>query len=483
MTATTTGTPSRTYGGWRRARSLGLGRLDGRQTVIVLASLMAPMLTVAFGATQLAAAIAVIGLVASVGAVAHWDGAVLADALIAHTRFRLAAWRGETTFRAGVFTEYPRVLDLPGVLAPTQLLEVDDPIGGRTGIVWNRRTGTMSATLLLSPAGAIMADRATVARRVADWGDLLAGLADDPTVRHATVTVELVPEPGTQLADHLTGRLDPSSPKLARTMLAELVAATPHGSARVTARLTLAVDPYAAVTKPKSIPECAAEVLRSLAGLNIAVAGAEVMRRATATDLIRAVRTAYDPDSQSVPAPAWQELTWADAGPINAEEYRGHYVHDGGLSVSWALLAAPRQQVAHDVLLPLLTPSRYPRRVTICYRTLSREEAGALLEREVNAAAAREEYRRRTKRDSTARDTADSERATRAAAEEAHGAGLVQFYLFVTTTVTDSAQLPEARREVEQAAGRARLRLRPAYDGQAAAFAVSLPCGIHPATA
>ncbi|MCX9193142.1 hypothetical protein C3Y87_17325 [Carbonactinospora thermoautotrophica] len=481
VTATTT--EPRTYGGWRRSRSLGIGRLDSRQTVILMTAVLVPLLAAAFGAVRLAFVLAGVALPVLGLALVQRGGVLLMDLALARARWQWAAWRGETSYRGGVFAELPRAWDLPGVLAPTTLLDVEEPGRGRVGVVWNQRTGWMSVTLLLSPAGALLADRATVERQVAAWGDLLASLADDETVRAAAVTIELVPESGTQLADHVAGRLDPDAPELARRVLGELVAAAPRGAARVNARLTLTVDPAAGGARPRSVPEAAAEALRSLAGLSVTAAGADVLRRASATDLVRMVRCAFDPDAAMAGVSEFDALTWGEAGPVAAEDLWDHYRHDGAYSISWALLEAPRQRVCHDVLLPLLSPGRFPRRVTILYRTLSRDEAGAVLEREVNAAAAREEYRRRTRRDPTARERADAERAARAAAEEAHGAGLVQFSLFVTTTVTRWEDLADARREVEQAAGRSRLKLRIARGGQSAAFAVGLPCGIYPPAA
>lgn len=469
-----------TYGGWRRSRSLGVAGLDSRQTVMVVGAVMIPLgiaslLGLGYGLWLVPPALVVIAL-----AVLRRDGVLVMDLAVANTRWRWAEWRGRTHYRGHIFTEHPKTGDLPGALAPTQLLEAEEPGRGTVGVVWNTATGKMSATLLLSPAGALLADAATVNRQVASWGALLASLSDNPAIVHAAVTIELQPESGAQLGDHVTGRLDPSAPPLARQVLTELVQIAPQGSSRVSARLTLTVDPVISAARPRSIPDAVAEVIRSLGGLSVASAGADVLRRATGTDLIKIVRSAYDPDVAASSRFNWEQLTWSDAGPVSAHEAWDHYRHDGGYSLSWALLEAPRQKVSHDVLLPLLSPGRWPRRVTLAYRTLSREAAGAVLEREVNAAAAAAEYRRRTKRDSNARDRADAERAAQAAAEEAAGAGLVQFSLYVTTTVADSRDLIEARREVEQAAGNSRLKLRLARGGQAALFAAGLPCGVYP---
>ncbi|WP_219505140.1 SCO6880 family protein [Nonomuraea ceibae] len=477
MTSTTT--DLHTYGGWRRSRSLGLGSLDTRQTIMLLSAMLAPLLAGLLIGVRAAMLLAPAAVVVALLSVARRGGALVLDAGLAWVRWRWADWRTHTVALGQMVTPMPQRWDLPGVLAPTRLLDVEDPGRGRIGVVWNQRSGHMTATLLLSPAGALLADPATVNRQISNWGHLLASLADDTAIQHAAVTIELVPEPGTQLVDHVQGRLSPSAPQLAQQVIGELTAMAPRASAQVRARLSLTCDPSLGASSPREVPQAVAEVLRSLGGLTVSAAGAEVLRRASATDLIRIVRTAYDVDAEPVSA-GWEKLRWADARPEHARDRYDHYQHDGSCSLSWVLLEAPRQRVSHDVLVSLLSPGQYRRRVTLTYRTLPRDVAGALLEQEVNAAAVREEYKRRTRRDPTARDRADASRAARAAIEEAHGAGLVQWSLYVTTTAPSRAELAQARREVEQAAGHARLKLRLAYGGQAAAFAVGLPCGVYP---
>lgn len=471
---------ARTYGGWRRSRAVGLGKLDPRQTVVVTLSAMLPMIALMLGQMLITVLLGFAGLVASVLVVAQHNGVILLDAALAWVRWQLADQRQQTTFRGQFLAEVPRSHDLPGILAPTTLLDAEIPGRGRGGIVWHRRSGVMAATLLLSPGGALLADRAVVDRQVAAWGQLLAALGDDPQIRSAALTVELTPDPGTRMADHVTGRLDPNAPDLAAQVLRQIVGTAPYASAQVSTRLTLALTPGKGSGRQTGVPEAAAEVLRTLDALQIGGAGADVLRMASADDLGGIVRRAFDPASGSAPRSAFNALMWGECGPVSCEDLPDYYEHDGAYSTSYVMAEAPRQQVGHEVLLPLLSPGRYARRVTVFYRALSREQAGTLLEREVNAAAAREEYRRRTKRDATARDTADATRAARAAAEEAMGAGLIQFSLAVTVTAPDLASLGEARAELEKAAGMSRLRLRLARHAQSAAFMAGLPVGIYP---
>ncbi|WP_152520916.1 SCO6880 family protein [Nocardiopsis halophila] len=473
---------SRRYGGWRRARSVGIGALDSRQTALLVGSLVGPLMVAWLTTTTVLFVLAPLGLAGAVAAMWMREGVWVVDLALARARFEASRMAGETAYRAQVWAPYPRRLDLPGVLAPTRLIETTDP-RGPVGLVWNQRNGQLTATYLLSPAGALLADSQTVEHQVASWGNLLGSLANDAMAKHAAVTIELQPTSGTDLADHVAARRDPGAPEGVARIMDEVIAAAPTASTRVQARLSLTTDPSRVGGRTRRLPEAIAETLRSLGGLALQPAGVDVLRRASASDLAHIVRAAYDPQSeQTSGSAAWQNVSWGESGPVSAEEHTDHYAHENVHSMTWCLLEAPRQQVDHGVLLHLCSPGSFPRRVTLLYRTLSRDEAGAVLEREANTAAARQAYRQRTGRSPTQRENADAERANLAAMEEAHGAGLVQFSLFVTTTVADAEDLPEARREIEQAAGNSKLKLRLCRGGQAAAFATGLGVGgIYPA--
>lgn len=481
MSTFTNEQPPRLYGGWRRSRSLGIGLLNTGQTVIVVASILLPIFIANFEGMATLGITVPVALVVITLACWQRHGMPLLDLVVGRVRWQWAAWRGETSYR-GLFLPHPKALDLPGVLAPTKLLRVEDSGGtGRVGLVWNQATGQMAATLLLSPGGALLANRSTVDANVAAWGETLASLANEDSVDAATVTLQITPSSGAALTDHVRGRLDNGAPDLAKATVRELVAAAPRASAQLTAWFTLVTSPGRAPERPDTPAEAAAETLRRLDGVDLGGAGADVLRRATDTDVVRLVRGAFHPDDADAPEPEVSRLTWDEAGPVAAEEGWTEYQHDGALSVSWVLREAPRKPVTYDVLLPLLAPGRFPRRVTIGYRVLPTDEAAAVVEREVNASDARAEYRRRTQRSTTRRERADAEAAERNATQEAYGAGLTQWTIYITTTVTNAEDLGAARREVEQAAKRAGgLRFRYAYGGQAAAFVAGLPVGVHP---
>ena len=99
----------------------------------------------------------------------------------------------------------------------------------------------------------------------------------------------------------------------------------------------------------------------------------------------------------------------------------------------------------------------------------------------MNAAAFRDAYRRAQKRDETARDAADRDRARQAAQEEAEGAGVVLVSMYVTATVTSDDELAEAVSDVEARADQSKIQLRRLYGSQSAGFATTLPVGFSPA--
>lgn len=105
---------------------------------------------------------------------------------------------------------------------------------------------------------------------------------------------------------------------------------------------------------------------------------------------------------------------------------------------------------------------------------LGREEAARLGELGVRAA----EFRATASKKPSARDLVAVRSAAATASEEAAGAGLVNFALLVTATVTNPGGRREAQAAIDMLAATARIRLRPVYGSQDAAFAACLPLGL-----
>ncbi|MFC4906945.1 SCO6880 family protein [Actinomadura gamaensis] len=477
----------RTYGGWRRRHGIGLLGLDTTATFGALAAALVLVVLAAMKPTVLPY-VALPAVLAGGLCLIRIGGIPVGRLVLARTRWWWAAWRGRTRYRAGIVVDHPRAFQLPGVLAPLTLLSAEDGRTGSYGIVWDRRTGLLTATLRVVPASTWLADRADGDTWVASWGGWLAALGHLPQVRWVSVTVDTAPEPGSTLADAVSRSLLPEAPQSARAILDELVRTAPAAAADVDTRVSITFDPNASPTKPRSLPEAVAELSRLLDGLasRLGNCGVSVLGRATAAELAGTVRIAFDPHSRgevnrllSYGSP--DVLGWGDAGPLFAREHTDHYEHDGGVSVCWGWHEPPRQNVRSDILAGLVAPGPFPKRITLQYRALPAAAASRLVQQEVNAASFRAQFRRRTGRDETARDSIDAARARQAAAEEAAGAGVCLVSMYAAVTVTDPELLPRAVAHVESAADTAKIRLRRLWGSQAAAFATTLPCGIHPA--
>jgi hypothetical protein len=477
----------RDYGGWRRRRGVGLLGLGEAGTAAVLVAL----LLVAIVAAADPAALVLAGpavLVAALLGMVRTGGQPLAMVMLQRWRWYCAARQEHCSYRAGVVAAHSPAWLLPGVLAPLGLLDCEDGIGGRYGIVADANTGLMTATLCVVPASLWLADQEDADGWVAQWGNWLAGLGHVPMCRWVTVTVESAPEPGTTLADAVAAALQPGSPLAARQLMTQLAGAAPATSAEVSTLVSITLDPARSPAAPGNQTAAAAEVGRVMHGLETSLAdcGVTIRGRASAAAIAGMVRAAADPNSRGevrrILAAGQQGpgLSWAEAGPVGAEETPDCYRHDGATSVTWAWREAPRQTVTADVLARLLSPGAFAKRVSLQYRPLPAAEAARILEGEVTAAQFHAHYRHRTGRDATARDAFDEQRARQAAAEEAAGAGVCLIALYVTVTVTSEDDLPRAVADIEGAAESSRIRLRRMTYSQAAGWAATLPCGICP---
>ncbi|GMA37918.1 SCO6880 family protein [Demequina litorisediminis] len=105
--------------------------------------------------------------------------------------------------------------------------------------------------------------------------------------------------------------------------------------------------------------------------------------------------------------------------------------------------------------------------------------AAGMVEQDIRTANQRATQRQQV----AARDSLEMLQAATTAAEEAAGAALMNFAMLVTATTvgTGGAADADVAAAIDSASKAARIRLRPAYGAQDAAFAIGLPLGIIPA--
>jgi len=336
-----------------------------------------------------------------------------------------------------------------------------------------------------SPArSAALVDQETINNQVAEYGIWLANLADEPGVEAASVTVETAPDTGTRLRSEVSGSLDPDAPAFATAMLEEVMHTYPVGSATIRAYIAVTFNGSSRVTgRRREAEEVGTDLASRLPGLTagLAAAGAGAARPMSAQELCETIRTAYDPAAavlidEARAAGEIPHLAWSDVGPAAAEARWDSYRHDGAVSTSWTMTSPPRGVVQSGILGRLLAPHRdvARKRVTLLYRPIDPARAAALVETDLNAA----QFNTTASTKPSARSTLSTRAAMATAAEEAAGAGLLNFGLVVTATTTDPAHEAEARAAIDSLSAAARMRMRPAYGSQDTAFAAALPLGI-----
>ena len=475
----------RTYGNWRRPASAGLFGLGSGGTALMMGGLVLVVLVTMLAgfARGLILFTILTGALAAV-AVKDKHGRSLAERAQTRLLWASARRRGATLYRSGPlgFTAWG-THQLPGIAASLRLTEHQDAYGRPFALLHAPATTTYTVPLAASPDGASLVDREQVDVWVADWGHWLANLADEPGLVACTVTIETAPDSGHELRAAVQASIDPHAPAFAASMLRDVVAAYPVGSSVTRAWVALTFTAVSPATGDSRGPEAMGRDLGTrLPGLvdTLRATGAGAVRPVAAQELCELVRVAYDPGVAPLVDQAHTKgdaaLSWADVGPAGAVAEWDGYRHDSGYSVTWAMSTAPRGNVQSGVLERLLAP--HPdidrKRITIVYRPVEAARAAAIVEADLRAA----EFVASASKKPTARSVTAARAAAATAAEEAAGAGLVNFSLLVTATVTDPDRAPQARAAIDTLAATARLRLRPVYGGQASAFAAGLPIGL-----
>lgn len=485
MAAVETAAP-RTYGNWRRPVSAGILGLGRVTTMIMMAGLVVITIIVMIAGLLKGMVVGLV-LAAFLAAVLRRDRH--GRSMLWRGVIRVQWWRslrmGSSLYRSGPLGMTPwGTNQLPGLAAQLTLSEHVDGLGRPFALVWCPSTSTYTAVISCEPDGASLVDTDQVDAWVADWGHWLAALSDEPNVRAATVTLETLPDTGSRLRREIDSREDPDAPEFSKAVLDEIRSLYPAGASGIRAWVAITFAGASRVTgRRHTVEEAGKELASRLPGLtnSLKSTGAGAANLVTAGELCEIVREAYDPSAAAILDEAHSagedvDLDWANVGPVAHEATWGSYRHDGAWSQSWAMSTAPRGNVQSGVLARLLAP--HPdvarKRVSLVYRPVDAGVAATIVESDLNAARFRETASDRP----SARSVMSRRAAEATAAEEAAGAGLENFGVLVTATVSDRDLLPAAGAAIDNLAGTARLRLRPCWGSQDSAFAASLPLGL-----
>lgn len=506
---TTQPTSQPTFGNLRKPRRAGLNSLSFGATALLFGGLLGfillsitPGLGLAPAGLWLLAALVLVALLQ----IRDADELTVLHKVHRRTAARRARRAGSNLYRAGLLGVVPgRTAQLPGLAAGSTLAEGWDSYGRRFALLHHPSTGDYVAVFAVEPDGYALVDPWEINSRVAHWGAFLASLGDEPGLQSCAVTVETAPDTGSRLRRSVEQAIDPDSPPIARAMLSEVVARYPTGSAVIRGYVTLT---FAAAVRSGGKKRSTEEVVRDLAARlpklsdRLQFTGAGAVRPVTAEELCEVVRVAYDPAAAAVIEEARAhgdplELRWDEIGPTTHQAEWDYYFHDGAVSVTWGMTAPPRGVFHSNVLADLLAPHTdiARKRVTLLYETLPAAKAADAVQRDVNDA----DFRVSSAVRPSARVRTEAAAASKAADEEAAGAGVVNVGMLVTATVVDpglapgervgkrnrtreerlAAALDDAIAAVDSLAAGSRIRLRKQYNAQDSGFAAALPLGLN----
>ena len=474
-----------TYGNWRRPRRAGLGPLGLVGTFVIFGGLVATLLA---SLISLYAAIIVfvpVVLFLIPLAIRTQDGRNVYQLFA----LRVGWWRrkaaGAHLYVSGPLSARPGGrFRPPGLLNKVTASEGRDAYDRPFGILHHPQRDLYTIVLGCDPDGGSLIDPDQVDVWVALWGEWLARLSHEPGLKGATVIVETAPDPGTRLAHEVLPRIHPDAPAAARAVMEEVVDRYPSASSEMHTYVTLTYGNPAGQKRRKEdvMTELAIRIPGLLSGLVAAGGGAAYPL--SAERIAEVVRVAYDPAvaADVLNARAMEGgtgLEWDDAGPAAAVETVNAYQHDSGVSRTWMLTLAPRGTVRSSVLRGMLeaAPGTRRKRVALVYRAIDPATSARIVEADRRSA---QFMATSGKGMVQARAASEVRAAEQTAAEEASGAGLVEFSLMLTVTVDTMEELADASVTVRNLTAASRVLMRPADRMQAAAFSCTLPAGILP---
>jgi len=520
MTATSApASAPRTYGNWRKPISPGLPRLGMLGTAVALGSLVLVML-VQIVAGLLAAAVCLLGVCLGLLPLVWRNRADRNgwQVLVAKACWQLGRRRQQHLYASSLTAPVSfGAARLPGLLASSRLLEAVTAHGEQFALLHLPSTKHFAVIIRVDPEGSQLVDVETVDEWVACWGGWLARLGHEANLEACSVTIETAPDPGSRLAAEVDALLVDDAPALSRAVLSETAASYPHGSAAVTAYVTLTFSACRSTHAEaegvlgtssgagrrsrapavRSPQEMAAQIGRRLPLLlhQLRSVGAGTGAAMTAAELAETVRVAYDPAASTLldraraqqarelaPYAARPPLVdWLDAGPVAQVESWDHLRHDSGASITWQMVDVPHGAVQSRVLEQLLEADEHlaRKRVTLIYRPHDAASAARVADADVRTAVGRASLRKGELR---AGESLALASARQSASEQASGAGLTRFSLLVTATVLDPdgdpAKLAQAAEVIDQLGPACQLRLRRCFFSQAAAFTAALGVGV-----
>ena len=269
----------RTYGGWARPTSPGIGPLKLIPTIALMAGMVVALLTAMLFGLGAAMAVAVLLGLAGAPAVVPWRGRTRSRHGPGGGRGAGTCARARHLYRSGWAGVSPDGMRrLPGVLARVGCGRPRTRWTARSRWWKSRQARQWAVVIRAAAQSGALVDPETRDVWVAGWGEWLAHLGQESGVVQATVVVETAPDEGALLAAHVAALVRPDTPGFARAVLADSAAELPTGVAETSAIVTLTFSERGiGVTRARddraAAQAAAEEIGRRLPGLNGDAAG------------------------------------------------------------------------------------------------------------------------------------------------------------------------------------------------------------------
>lgn len=474
----------RTYGQWRKPRSVGMAGATFGTTMLGIGAVVVVAVIGLVISFAVAAVLAVIGVICFVPLVIEKDGRSGYERALLMIQWIRAHRRGEHTYSSGTFSRIPGGrYRPPGVLADTEIYDGIDANNRRFGMIHMPSVAGYTIVLDAFPQGGENFDQATLDQAVGNWSQLLTSMGETSDILALVAVVETVPDTGIELYETVAQNTRRDAPKLARDSMFQLATGLTQGGVRLSARIAITFQAQTAERK-KDPAEQAVEIARRLPSITAAAARAGVPSTPMSADEIMGmVRRSCDPAAltsveRALFSGEGTGLEWADCGPRTQIENKDRLVHDGAVSVTWEMREAPKGAVTERVLQRLMEPnSMLPiKRVAIVYRPHSAADATDLVDRDHRDALASLSSRNGI---TSAKAKLEVQATEQSRIEQARGHGLTRFGILITVTQpAGESDVPRIDALVRDLSTQCRLQIRRSFCWQAAAFWSSLGIGV-----
>lgn len=383
-------------------------------------------------------------------------------------------WVATLPFLTGTEADAARRLPLPGFLDGIEVLDGGpvpwSPGAGGLGVVRDRRTGELSATVTVTGGSFSLLERSDQERALSRWGDVLAAFCGERRPVSRIRVLEFAAPSGVAEHERFVERNGRRPESAARRAYDELLADASPRAVGHEVLVTVTVDQRRVRRRGQAGDAAAVDVLAEelrLLTTRLEAAGLGVGAPLTPAETATAIRRRLDPvgtDREVVDRSSLAGMAGLDParrfGPMATENLWSEARVDRSLHRTYWVAEWPRLEVGPSWLEPLLLHPGATRTFAVHYEPVAPTTSQRRIDRDTTRLAADEEQRSRAGFRIGARHRRAEAAVLEREAELVSGYAELEFAGFLTVSADTPDDLDRACAEYEQAAGQAGLELR-----------------------